>query len=101
MTILTIEALRINPWNVVTSRLPAQPDQLLLEVAVLAADYCRTSEFVIVKAARLGLFEPAAWDQIPDLDERWLVLEEAGATAHDIYRELIGVYCRMFNRLPD
>ena len=37
MPVLTLEAIRQNPWNVLTHDLPAEPSRLLLNVAQLAA----------------------------------------------------------------
>ena len=58
MTLLTVEAVRENPWNVVTYALPAHPGPLLLAVAQLAADYCRQSECMLMQAARDGKYTP-------------------------------------------
>lgn len=41
MPILTIEAIRENPWNVMTRELPEHPSRLLLILAALAATLCR------------------------------------------------------------
>ncbi len=78
MPILTIDALQENPWSVVSHELPPQPPRLLLELAYLAADYCRTSEFLLMEAARLGSYVPCGWmpgDDSPDVHEaseaRW------------------------------
>jgi hypothetical protein len=58
MTVLTIEAIRENPWNVVSHTLPPHPDPLLLVVAYLAADYCRQSERVLDRACLDGKYAP-------------------------------------------
>jgi hypothetical protein len=54
MPILTHEAIRENPWNVITHTLPTHPTELLLEVAYFAADYCRKSEYRLMNGARNG-----------------------------------------------
>ena len=58
MTTLTIEAIRENPWSVVTHSLPPHPSRLLLALAYLAADYCRRSEHLLVRSARDGTYWP-------------------------------------------
>jgi len=58
---LTIIALRKNPWNVLTRPLPADADPLLLELAYLAAHYCRASESRLMLAARSGAYVPLGW----------------------------------------
>jgi hypothetical protein len=70
MPLLTVEAVRENPWNVVTHVLPAHPGPLLLAVAQLAADYCGGSEYLLMQAARDGSYIPPEWRSIgsqPDL----------------------------------
>ena len=72
MPTLTIEAIRENPWNVVTHILPPDPTSLLLEVASLAAAYCRVSECTLMMAAREGSYTPCGWepsDDHPDVHE--------------------------------
>ena len=72
MPILTIEAIRKNPWRILTHRLPAHPELLLLEVAYLAALYCRQSESVLMLAARNGEYTPLGWRpcrENPDVHE--------------------------------
>ncbi len=41
MPILTIEAVRENPWNVMSHKLPEHPSRLLLVIAQFAATCCR------------------------------------------------------------
>jgi hypothetical protein len=60
---LTIEAIRENPWNVVTHTLPTQPPEVLLEAAFLAAEYCRNSEYMLMHAARDGNYVPPGWQR--------------------------------------
>jgi hypothetical protein len=72
MPILTLEAVRETPWNVVTYMLPERPERLLLELAYFAADYCRCSEALLVRAARERRYVPTWWraDQVcPDAHE--------------------------------
>jgi hypothetical protein len=78
MTIVTLEALRENPWNVLTGALPANPSELLLELAYHAANYCVVSEHALMEAARDGSYAPSWWtpDEVcPDAHEesedRW------------------------------
>jgi hypothetical protein len=61
MPILTLEAIRQNPWNVITHDLPSDPTPLLLRTARLAASYCREAEYTLVVAARNGDYAPAWW----------------------------------------
>ena len=61
MTILTIDAIRENPWNAVYRELPEHPDGLLLKAAFCAVHYCRHSEFALMLAARQGDYTPAEW----------------------------------------
>lgn len=61
MPTLTLEAIRQNPWNVITHDLPSESSELLLRTARLAASYCRQSEHLIMLAARDGDYAPAWW----------------------------------------
>jgi predicted transcriptional regulator len=61
MPTLTLEAIRQNPWNVLTHDLPSDPSHLLLRVARLAASYCREAEYMLVLAIRAGDYVPAGW----------------------------------------
>jgi len=45
MPVLTLEAIRQNPWNVLTHDLPSDASELLLKAAQLAATCCRQIEF--------------------------------------------------------
>jgi hypothetical protein len=72
MPTLTIEAIRENPWNAITYGLPSDPAPLLLEVAHLAAAYCRASEYQLMLAAREGRYMPRGWEpsnDSPDIHE--------------------------------
>jgi hypothetical protein len=78
MTVVTLEAIRENPWNVLNGALPANPSKLLLEVAYHAANYCVVSEYAVMEAARDGSYTPPWWtpDEVcPDAHEeaegRW------------------------------
>lgn len=86
MPILTIEAIRKNPWRILTHRLPAHPELLLLEVAYLAALYCRQSESVLMLAARNGEYTPLGWQ--PGEDD---VHEENEAYAFDADLKLMQI----------
>jgi hypothetical protein len=72
MPTLTIEIIRENPWNVLTHELPGEAAEVLLETALLAARYCRSSEYMLAIAAREGRYRPRAWrplDGYPDAHE--------------------------------
>jgi hypothetical protein len=58
----SIGAIRENPWNVLTHKLPGYPMRLLLEVADFAATYCRNSEYMLTHAARAGCYVPDGWE---------------------------------------
>ena len=61
MSTLTLVAVRKNPWNAVNRKLPEHPEPLLLELAYLATNYCRTSEQRLMRAARAGIYTPLGW----------------------------------------
>jgi hypothetical protein len=61
MPILTIQAIRENPWNVLKYELPREDCPLLFEVAWLAADYCRKSASRLTNAVRRGDYVPPEW----------------------------------------
>jgi hypothetical protein len=61
MPILTIEAIRQNPWNVLSHELPHDPSLLLLRLARMAADYCRRSENLLMFAVPDGEYLPVEW----------------------------------------
>lgn len=70
--ILTIAALRENPWNVISRQLPPNAEMLLLKAACLAARYCADSEYLFMGAARDGEYLPTWWDatsKTPDAHE--------------------------------
>jgi hypothetical protein len=70
--ILTIAALRENPWSVISHELPSNADKLLLTAAHLAVAYCGDSEYLLMRAARDGDYLPAWWDETgmtPDAHE--------------------------------
>jgi len=70
--ILTIAALRENPWNVISHELPPDAEMLLLKAACLAARYCADSEYLFMQAARDGDYVPTWWDasnKTPDAHE--------------------------------
>jgi hypothetical protein len=50
MPTLTIKALRENPWNVLSHELPPHPSPVLLALALVAADYTRHSENMLMLA---------------------------------------------------
>lgn len=53
--------IRENPWNVTTHGLPDRCEPLLLEIAWLAADYCRKSESLLTNAVREDEYVPPEW----------------------------------------
>jgi hypothetical protein len=65
MPILSLEAIRENPWNVLSHELPDQCQPLLLEIAWLAADYCSKSESLLLNAIRQQMDVPAQQRYIP------------------------------------
>jgi hypothetical protein len=70
--LLTITALRENPWNVISHELPSAADKILLSTARLAAAYCGDSEYILMRAARDGTYVPTWWDatdKTPDAHE--------------------------------
>ncbi len=72
MSTLTLEAVRRNPWNAVEAELPSNPGPLLLKVAYFATYYCRSSENLLMIAARHGHYTPEGWlsrDDSPDVHE--------------------------------
>lgn len=71
MPTLTTETIRENPWSAVTHALPPHCTELLLRLACLAAEYCRNSEYLLMHAAREGLYIPAGWQPLegPDVHE--------------------------------
>jgi hypothetical protein len=54
MPVLTLEAIRQNPWNVLTHDLPAEPSRLLLNVAQFAAATCRRIESDLFRGRHEG-----------------------------------------------
>jgi hypothetical protein len=70
--LLTIAALRENPWNVISHELPSAANKILLTAAHLAAAYCGDSEYFFMRAARDGEYVPTWWDatdKTPDAHE--------------------------------
>jgi hypothetical protein len=100
MPILTIEAIRENPWNVMNREyeLPDNPTRLLLEVAHFAAAYCRDSESFLVHAARELRYVPAWWQpgkESPDIHEDSEAQSDAAERKlqeiGDLYEKICGV----------
>jgi hypothetical protein len=65
MPILSLKAIRENPWNVLSHDLPNKCPPLLLEIAWLAADYCGKSESLLVNAIRQQMNLPAQQRYVP------------------------------------
>ena len=97
MPILTIEAIRANPWNVVTHKLPTYPAQLLLEVAYLAADYCRASEYFLVTAVTRSNYTPEGWEPTDDGCDAHEESEARGFNAHLRLEEICSLYEKQFD----
>ena len=90
--ILTVEAIRENPWNAVTLPLPKRPSRLLIILAFYAADYCRASEGLIIESAHRARYLPFRWRPRagqPDIDEEC----ENRANAADLRCEEIDTLC--------
>lgn len=96
MPILTIEAIRQNPWNVVTHKLPTCPGRLLLEVAYLAADYCRASEYFLVTAVTRSNYTPEGWEPTDGCDAHE-ESEARGFNAHLRLEEICSLYEKQFD----
>jgi len=88
MPVLTIEAIRQNPWNVLTHELPADPGELLLTAARLAATYCRDGEFLLATAARDGGYVPAWWDDTDATPDAHEESEQLSYRADDVLSEI-------------
>ena len=97
MPILTIEAIRENPWNVVTHTLPTSPERLLLEVAYLATHYCRQGEYVLMTAARDGDYTPEGWEATTDSPD---VHEESEARSFEADQRLQAI-CDLYEKQFD
>jgi hypothetical protein len=69
--ILTLEAIRANPWNAVYHRLPFYPGSLMVWTAASAVDYCRSSELDFIRAAREGHYWPGNAALHKRIEERW------------------------------
>jgi hypothetical protein len=99
MPILTIKAIREEPWNVMTHTLPAQPRRLLLEAAYLAADYCRSIEYLFMAETRDADFTPDGWQvSHPDGPDE---SESRGQRAHRRVLEICECYEREFGEKLD
>ncbi len=89
--ILTIAAIRENPWNVISDKLPENPCELLLNAAYIAATYCRDAEYMLMMAARDGAYVPEWWtggEDDPDVHEE---SEERGWRAEVKLSEISGL----------
>jgi hypothetical protein len=58
---LSVAEPQRNPWNVVSHTVPTQPSRVLLHLVAMAAYYCRTSENMLVFAARQAEYMPTSW----------------------------------------
>lgn len=88
MPILTLEAIRQNPWNVLTHELPSDPSDILLRAARLAAIYCRESEYLFMVSARDGEYAPAWWTGSEDDPDAH---EESEGRSYDANYKLIEI----------
>jgi hypothetical protein len=94
MPTLTFEAIRQNPWNVLTHELPENPSRLLLTLGQIAATCCRQIEADLFRLACDELDE-SLLDKDREIADRFLkanrkigeicgLLEEKfGVVAHD------------------
>jgi len=71
MPILTLEAIRANPWNAVFHQLPLFPDNTTLWTARLAAEYCCTSEHIFLQLAMEGRYWPGNTVLHKQIEARW------------------------------
>jgi hypothetical protein len=88
MSILTIEAIRENPWNVLSQELPPNPSWLLLRLARMAADYCRRSENLLMFAASYGDYLSVEWQDSPDSPDAHEFSEALAFDADEKYRAI-------------
>jgi hypothetical protein len=89
--ILTIEAIRRNPWNVLSHKLPHVPDRLLLRLALFAADYCRHSEWVLMYAALADEYIPPEFRDEQDAPDIHELSEGLANIANDKFKEICEV----------
>jgi hypothetical protein len=101
MPTLTIEAIRKNPWTVVTHSLPAHPTPLLLAAAHLAAHYCRQSEYVLMEAARDRNYVPPAWQPGSDSPDVHEINEARSLKADRKLDEISELWQREFGEIMD
>ena len=94
MPILTIEAIRANPWNAISHDLPEHPDWLLLRLACMAADYCRHSEWDLMYAALSDEYVPPQSCHEPDAADRHEFSERLAEIADAKFR----MFCELFER---
>jgi hypothetical protein len=97
MPILTIEAIRENPWNVLSQELPPNPSLLLLRLARMAADYCRRSENLLMFAAHAGDYIPVEWEESSDSPDAHEFSEALAFKADEKYRAI----CELFDLETD
>lgn len=98
---ITIEALRENPWIVMTHKIPPNPTQTLLEFAAIAATYCRDSEFALMQMALDGRYAPSWWtpdDICPDAHEE---SEDWSLEAEKKREEIVAVYLKLYGERND
>ena len=88
MPILTIEAIRENPWNVLSQKLPPNSSLLLLRLARMAADYCRRSENLLMFAAVYSDYLPVEWQDSPDSPDAHEFSEALWFNADEKYRAI-------------
>jgi len=85
---LTIEAIRENPWNVLTHELSRFHTEPLLRAACLAADYCCQSEHLLMQAAREGTYTPKGWTPGPETPDAHEFHEDRWLKALEMFEEL-------------
>jgi hypothetical protein len=99
MLTLTLEALRENPWNVVTYKLPSHPKPLLVNAAYLAAEYCHKSEYLFMVAARDGSYIPHGWETWLDKGHAWDESEARACHARQRLEEILDLGQKEFGWL--
>jgi hypothetical protein len=96
---LTFDAIRINPWTVVTDALPTPCRPLLHALAYLAADYCCKSEYLLMNAAFDGKYVPAGWRRCPGSTDAHEIHEARGWSAEAKRSEIRTLYEKAYGKL--
>lgn len=87
---LSVELIRENPWNAIYLPLPSDPNKPLLDLAIIAADYCRSSERLVLDECRQSR---DYLDPVPSFVEELIEkLEHSCECTHDKWKELLFLY---------